>query len=96
VHEARDRRRNRERRGLTGGPRYRHGRRRFDYISNSNEFELLQNLPKFDQSKNNLPLLENFEIKYDFESLEKMNNFLHIKFLRFSRNGFQMKNLRSL
>jgi hypothetical protein len=29
--------------------------RRFEYISNSNEFKLLQNLPNFDQSKNGLP-----------------------------------------
>jgi hypothetical protein len=27
----------------------------FEYNSNSNEFKLLQNLPNFDQSKNNLP-----------------------------------------
>jgi hypothetical protein len=32
---------------LTGGPSLQSGRRRFEYISNSNEFKLLQNLSNF-------------------------------------------------
>jgi hypothetical protein len=31
----------------------------------------------------NLPELQKSEIKYVFEDLEKMNNFLHRKFFRF-------------
>jgi hypothetical protein len=34
-------------------------------------------------SKQDLPRLENFEIKYVFEGLEEMNNFLHRHLLRF-------------
>jgi hypothetical protein len=62
---------------------YSPGRRWFDYILNSNEFKLPQNLPNFDRSKNNLFLVEQFGIKYGFEGLEKMNNFLHRNFFRF-------------
>jgi hypothetical protein len=65
------------------GPRYSPGGRRFEYISNLNEFKLLQNLSYFPQSKNGLPYPENFEIKYSFEALEKMNNFLYRNFLKF-------------
>jgi vacuolar-type H+-ATPase subunit C/Vma6 len=65
------------------GPRYSPGGRRFEYISNLNEFKLLQNLSNFAQSKNGLPYPENFEIKYSFEALEKMNNFLYRNFLKF-------------
>jgi hypothetical protein len=38
--------------GCPVGPHYSPGRRRFEYISNSNEFKLLQNLSNFDRSKN--------------------------------------------
>jgi hypothetical protein len=44
--------------GRTGADRWPHyclGRWRFEYSSNSNEFNLLQNLPNFDRSKNGLP-----------------------------------------
>jgi hypothetical protein len=41
------------------------------------------NFPNFDRSENDLPELQNFEIKYSFEDLEKMNNFLHRRFIRF-------------
>jgi hypothetical protein len=44
--------------------------------NNSNEFKLIQ-------LKDELPLLENFQIKYEFEGLEKRNNFLHKNFSRF-------------
>jgi hypothetical protein len=53
------------------GPRYSPGQQRFEYISNWNEFKLLQNLSKFDRSKNG------------FEAPEKMNNFLHRNLFRF-------------
>jgi hypothetical protein len=42
-------------RGDTDGrARHSNGRQRFEYNSNSIEFKLLQNLPNFDQSKNNI------------------------------------------
>jgi hypothetical protein len=43
-----DRCRNRGGRGLTVGPHYSPRRRWFEFISNSNEFKLLQNLLNFD------------------------------------------------
>jgi hypothetical protein len=55
----------------------------FEYNSNSNELKLPQNLPNFDRSKNSILWPEKFEIKYGFETLEKMNNFLHRNFFRF-------------
>jgi hypothetical protein len=51
-------------------------------IQISNEFILFQNPTKFGQSKIDLSLLKNFEIKYGFEDLEKMNNLLHRNFFR--------------
>jgi hypothetical protein len=58
----------------------------FEYISNSNQFKLLQNLSIFDQSKSGLSCPKKFEIKYGFEALEKMNNVLHRNFFRFTMN----------
>jgi hypothetical protein len=49
-----DRHQNRGGRELTGGPCYSPGRWWFEYISNSNEFKLLQNISNFDRSKNDL------------------------------------------
>jgi hypothetical protein len=46
-------------------------------IQISNEFKLFQNPPKFGRSKNDLPEIKKFEIKYGFEDLKKVNNFLH-------------------
>jgi hypothetical protein len=37
----------------------------------------------FDLSEKFLPMLEKIEIKYRFEFLKEMNNFLHINFFRF-------------
>jgi hypothetical protein len=54
AREVHDRRQNRGEAMLKSGPRHSNGRRRFEYSSNSNEFKLLQNLPKFDRSKNSL------------------------------------------
>jgi hypothetical protein len=39
--------------------------------------------PSFDRSKRDLPMLENFQIKYKIEGFEERNNFLHINFFRF-------------
>jgi hypothetical protein len=47
---------------------------------------LIQTVSNFDHPKNDLPELKNFEIKYGFEDLEKMNNFLHRNFFRFERD----------
>jgi hypothetical protein len=63
-------------RGLTSGPPQQSRAVAFEYISNSNEFKLLQNLSNFNQSPNSLPYPKNFEIKYNFEALKKMSNFL--------------------
>jgi hypothetical protein len=49
-------------------------------ILNSNEIQILSN---FDRSNKGLPEPKKIEIKYGFEDLEKMNNFLHINFFRF-------------
>jgi hypothetical protein len=38
---------------------------------------------KFDRSKFDLPELQKFEVKYGFEDLKKVNNFLHRNFFRF-------------
>jgi hypothetical protein len=46
--------RNKGGQGLTSGPCYSPRWWRFEYISNSNEFKLLQNLSNFDQSKNSV------------------------------------------
>jgi hypothetical protein len=44
--------------------------------NSSNEFELVR-------LKDEHPLLENFQIEYEFEGLEKRKNFLHRNFYRF-------------
>jgi hypothetical protein len=48
--------------------------------SNSNHFEYFQIHSNFERSKKDLPGLENFEIKYGFEDLEKMNNVIYRNF----------------
>jgi hypothetical protein len=52
------------------------------------KFELFQKNSNFDQSKFDLPALQKFGIKYGFEELEEMNNFLHTIFSRFGM-GFK-------
>jgi hypothetical protein len=59
--------------------------KRFKPFPNSN-VQNVQIFPNVDRSKNNLPELQKLEIKYGFEILEKMNNFLHRNFFRFGRN----------
>jgi hypothetical protein len=46
----------------------------------------IQSHSNFDRSKNDLPELQKFEIKYDFKDLEKMNNFIHRNFFIFERD----------
>jgi phosphoribulokinase len=48
--------------------------------TNSN---LIQTISNFDHPTNDLPELQQFEIKYSFEGLEKMNKFLHKNLFRF-------------
>jgi hypothetical protein len=64
--------------GINHGNGWRH--RNIESNSNSNGFKLYSN---FDRSRNDLPELENFEIKYGFEGFEERNNFLHRNFSRF-------------
>jgi hypothetical protein len=51
--------------------------------SNSNHFKTNPNHSNFDYLKNDIPELENFELKYDFEGFEERNNFLHRNVFRF-------------
>jgi hypothetical protein len=46
----------------------------------------IQIVSNFANLENDLLELENFEIKYDFEDIENMNNFVHIIFFRFGRD----------
>jgi hypothetical protein len=54
--------------------------------SNLIGFKRFQIASNFDCPKNALPELKFFEIKYGFEGLEKMNNFLHRNVFRFGRD----------
>jgi hypothetical protein len=54
-----------------------------DLKSNSNHFKTYSNHSNFDRLKNGLPELKKFELKYGFEDIEKVNNFLHRSFSRF-------------
>jgi hypothetical protein len=58
-----------------------------NHFKNSNRFKNIQIFSHFDQSKFGLPGLQKFGIKYGFEDLEEMNNFLHRIFFRFGK-GF--------
>jgi hypothetical protein len=63
-------------------------RRRFELGLNaySNKFKQVQIFSNCDQPKKHFPLLRKIEIKYVFEGLKKMNNFLHRNFFRFRRD----------
>jgi hypothetical protein len=52
----------------------------------SNDFKLIWSNPNLFLSKWVLPELRMFEIKYGFEDLKKMNNFLHRNFFKFGRD----------
>jgi hypothetical protein len=54
-----------------------------DLKSNSNHFKTYSNHSNFDRLKNGLPELKKIELKYGFEDIEKVNNFLHRSFSRF-------------
>jgi hypothetical protein len=62
------------------------GQTHLNPIWNLNGFKFFQIPSKFDWSKNDLPRLKKFEIKYSFEDLKKMNNFIHRNFFRFERD----------
>jgi hypothetical protein len=44
------------------------------------------NFSNFDQSRRNLPELQEFEIKYSSKDLEKIKKFVHRNFFRFGRD----------
>jgi hypothetical protein len=48
----------------------------YQFEFNSNYFNLIKNCSNFIQSKQGLPMLEKFEIKYCCEGFEIWNNFL--------------------
>jgi hypothetical protein len=53
-------------------------------LNHINPYEpLIQIFPNFDRSEKYLPQLRKMEVKYGFECLEEMNNFIHRHFLRF-------------
>jgi hypothetical protein len=55
----------------------------FNFKTSLNPIQIVSN---FANLENDLLELENFEIKYDFEDIENMNNFVHIIFFRFGRD----------
>jgi hypothetical protein len=48
-----------------------------------NRFKNIQFFPNFDGSKFELSIFQKIIIKYGFEDVEEMNNFLHRSFFRF-------------
>jgi hypothetical protein len=46
-------------------------------------FNSIQIFSNFDRSEQHIPILEKIEVKYGFEGLEEMNNFLHKNFFTF-------------
>jgi hypothetical protein len=70
------------------GPRCSPGRRgvkRFKPFSKFKRFKNTQTFLNFDPSQFDLLELQKFGIKYGFEYLKKMNNFLQRNFFRFGR-----------
>jgi hypothetical protein len=53
---------------------------------NSNGSKQIQTIPIFGRSEKYVPLLGKIEMKYDFEDLEEINNFLHRNFSRLGMN----------
>jgi hypothetical protein len=51
--------------------------------SSKTNLNLSQTCPNFILSKQDLPSIKKFEIKYGSEGLEEWNNFLHRNFFRF-------------
>jgi hypothetical protein len=62
------------------------GSKRFKPFQKFKRFENIKKIPNFDRSKFDAPELQKFEIKYGFEYLEMMNNFLHPNFFKFRRD----------
>jgi hypothetical protein len=60
---------------------------KFDLKSNSNCFKTDPNHSNFYRLKIDLSELEIFELKYRFEDLKNMNNFLHRSFFRFGMDS---------
>jgi hypothetical protein len=54
----------------------------FEINPNSNGSKQIQIFPNFGRSEKCLPLLGKIKIKYGFEDLGEMNNFLHRNFSR--------------
>jgi hypothetical protein len=46
-------------------------------------FKMIQIFPNYDRSERYFPFLGKIKIKYGFEDLKEMNNFLHRNVLRF-------------
>jgi hypothetical protein len=61
------------------------GSKRFKPFPNLNGAKTF-NFSNFDQSRRNLPELQEFEIKYSSKDLEKINKFVHRNFFRFGRD----------
>jgi hypothetical protein len=82
---------NRGEAGLTGGPDTVPGARgqiRFKPFQKFKLFQKQSNFSKYELSKFDLLELQKFGIKYRFEDLKEMNNFLHRIFFRFGM-GFK-------
>jgi hypothetical protein len=69
--------------------------KRFKPFPVQNGSKQIQIFSNFDQLEKCLSLLEKIEIKYGFEELGEMNNFLHINFSRF-RIDLELKFKESL
>jgi hypothetical protein len=54
-----------------------------EFDSNSN-FKRIQIHSNFDYSKKDLPIIENFDLKYGCEVFEERNHFFHWNFSRFA------------
>jgi protein involved in ribonucleotide reduction len=71
------------------GPRHSPGRRGvkngLNHFQNSNGSKTFI-FPNFDRSKFGIPALQKFEIKYSFEDIKKMNNFIYRNFFKFERD----------
>jgi hypothetical protein len=66
------------------------GRRSLNHLKIFKRFENVQISPNFDRSNFDIPEVNKFVIKYEFEYLKKMNNFVHRNFFRF-RMDFKLK-----
>jgi hypothetical protein len=76
--------------GLPGGApaqsRATRGKKRFKPFPKFKRFKNVYFFPNFDRSKFGIPALQKFEIKYSFEDIKKMNNFIYRNFFKFERD----------